>query len=116
MDEDMMTRIYCAVDDFTKAFERFMDLMRYATMPLLVYALHFRSGKSTGVSFIDSTALKVCDNHRIQSNKVFKGVARRGKSSMGWFYGFKLHLVINDAGEILSFFLTAGNGDDRTRK
>jgi hypothetical protein len=82
-------------------------------MPLLVYTLQYRKGKSSGVSFIDSTSLKVCDNHRIRSNKVFKDIAKRGKSSLGWFYGFKLHLVINDAGEILSFFLTTGNTDDR---
>ena len=32
---------------------------------------------------------------------------------MGWFYGFKLHLIINEQGEILSFCLTSGNVDDR---
>ena len=32
---------------------------------------------------------------------------------MGWFYGFKLHLVVNEYGKILSFQLTPGNVDDR---
>jgi hypothetical protein len=73
----------------------------------------FRTGKCTGISFIDSTTLDVCDNRRIHLHKVFKGIAERGKSSMGWFYGFKLHLVVNDRGEILSFYLTPGNTDDR---
>ena len=70
-------------------------------------------GKPTGISFIDSTSLKVCHNRRIYSHKVFKLYAARGKNSVGWFYGFKLHLVINDRGEICSFYLTAGNVDDR---
>ena len=72
-----------------------------------------RTGKCTGISFIDSTTLDVCDTRRIHSHKVFDGVAQRGKSSTGWFYGFKLHLVINDMGEILAFALTPGNVDDR---
>ncbi|EMM99154.1 transposase, IS4-like family protein [Leptospira noguchii str. 2007001578] len=75
-----------------------------------------RMGKCSGISFIDSTILKVCDNRRIHSHKVFKNIAQRGKSSTGWFYGFKLHLVINDRGEILSFMVTPGNVDDRNSK
>lgn len=55
----------------------------------------------------------VCHNRRIHSHKVFKQVARRGKTSMGWFYGFKLHLVVNDRGELLAFRITPGNVDDR---
>ena len=65
------------------------------------------------LSFIDSTTLKICHNKRIYSNKVFKSIAERGKSSTGWFYGFKLHLVINEKGKILSSLLTPGNVDDR---
>jgi hypothetical protein len=70
-------------------------------------------GSCTGISFIDSTRLPVCHNKRIQRHKVFEVLAARGKSSMGWFYGFKLHLVVNEHGEILSFCLTPGNVDDR---
>ena len=95
------------------SYNRFVELMRCALLPLLLYTRGFRCGKSTGVSFIDSTFLKVCHNRRIYSHKVFKSCAARGKSSTGWFYGFKLHLVINDWGEICSFYLTAGNVDDR---
>ncbi|MDE6005876.1 MAG: transposase [Oscillospiraceae bacterium] len=57
--------------------------------------------------------MKVCDNHRIHSHRVFSEYAKKCKSSMGWFYGFKLHLIINDESEILSFYLTSGNVDDR---
>ena len=70
-------------------------------------------GSGTGISFVDSSSLDVCRNQRIHNHKVFDGLAARGKTSMGWFFGFKLHLVINDRGEILQFCLTPGNIDDR---
>ena len=65
---------------------------------LVSYTIKARSGKCSGISFVDSTPLKVYDNHRIYSHRVFKGYAKKGKSSMGWFYGFKLHFIINDCG------------------
>jgi hypothetical protein len=83
---------------------------------LILYTKKFRVSKPTGISFIDSTTLDVCDNRRIHSHKVFKDIAQRGKSSTGWFYGFKLHLVINDMGEILSFFLSTGEVNNREEK
>jgi len=78
-----------------------------------LYYLKSRRGKSTGMSFVDSTAIPVCHPKRISRNKVFKETGKLGKSSMGWFYGFKLHLIINDSGEILSCQITPGNVDDR---
>jgi hypothetical protein len=72
-----------------------------------------RLGSCSGVSFIDSTALKVCHNARIHQHKVFSGIAKRGKTSTGWFFGFKLHLVVSDTGALLAFTLTPGNTDDR---
>ena len=75
--------------------------------------LHTRRGQDTGLAFIDATSLVVCHKRRIHSHKVFKHVARRGKTSMGWFYGFKLHLVVNDQGELLAFRITPSNADDR---
>ena len=68
---------------------------------------------SRGIAFIDSTLLRVCENLRIPRHKTFADTAGRGKSSTGWFYGFKLHLVVNDQGVIVSLALTAGNVDDR---
>lgn len=94
------------------SYNRFIELMPYTALPMTFFA-YSRNGKCTGISFVDSTTIDVCDSHRIQQHKVFKGIARRGKSSTGWFYGFKLHLAINDKGEILDFCLTAGNTDDR---
>ena len=95
------------------SYNRFVEIMEYALVPLILYIVRARFVKCSGISFVDSTPIKVCDNHRIRTNRVFSKYAKRGKSSMGWFYGFKLHLIINEQGEILSFCLTSGNVDDR---
>ena len=79
----------------------------------LVHYLGNRRGEVSGISFVDSTPLKVCHHARIHSHKVFQGLAQRGKSSTGWFFGFKLHLIINDRSELLGVRLTPGNVDDR---
>ena len=73
-----------------------------------------RSGTCTGISFVDSTPIRVCDNKRIFNHKVFKDIAARGKSTMGYFFGFKLHIVVSETGDILNFLITPGNVDDRT--
>ncbi len=94
------------------SYNRFIEWMPYCLMPLCSY-LKTRAGTVTGVSFIDSCPLAVCKNIRIPRNKVFKGIAKRGKCSMGWFYGFKLHIIVNECGELLSFKVTKGNTNDR---
>ncbi len=94
------------------SYNRFVELMPEALIPLCLY-LQSQFGQATGIAFIDSTRLVVSHNKRTQRHKVFADVAAVGKSSMGWFYGFKLHLIINDRGEILTFYLTPGNVDDR---
>jgi hypothetical protein len=81
--------------------------------PMLAY-LQSCYGSCTGISFIDSTSLEVCDPKRISQHRVFAVDAQRGKTSTGWFYGFKLHLAVNDRGELLACCLTPGNVDDRT--
>jgi hypothetical protein len=96
----------------TLSYNRFVELMPRFLVPLAIY-LHTQRGPCTGVSFIDSTSLAVCHPARIQQHHVFAVDARRGKTSVGWFYGFKLHLVVNDCGELLAFCLTPGNTDDR---
>jgi|SRR3990172_5750957 len=95
------------------SYTRFVDFIPSALLPLCAYFLQTCLGDCTGVSFIDSTSLDVCLNQRITSHKVFAGLAGRGKTSAGWFFGFKLHLVINDRGELLNVLLTPGNVDDR---
>jgi hypothetical protein len=93
-------------------YARFVALLPSVLGPLAVY-LHTQFGAGTGISFVDSTALAVCHPARIRQHRVFAATARRGKTSVGWFYGFKLHLVVNDRGEMLAFTLTPGNVDDR---
>jgi len=94
------------------SYTRMLTLLQSTLVPLCAY-LTQRYGKPTGIAFIDATKLQVCHNIRIPRNKVFAGVAQRGKSTMGWFYGFKLHLLINEQGELLSVKVTPGNVDDR---
>jgi transposase DDE domain len=94
------------------SYNRFVELARRA-LPAMLAFLTTQMGECTGIGVVDSTPLHVCHNRRIHSHKVFKDVAQRGKSSMGWFYGFKLHAVFNHLGELVSFFLSAGNMDDR---
>ena len=72
-----------------------------------------RCCKGNGIAFMDSTPLRVCKNLRIPRHKTFVNEAGKSKSSTGWFYGFKLHLLVDDCGEILSFQVTRGNVDDR---
>jgi len=94
------------------SYERFVILMPSVFGPLSAY-LKSLYGSCSGISFVDSTALEVCDTHRIHNHKVFEAVAERGKGSMGWFYGLKVHLVISDRGEIRACQITPGNVDDR---
>ena len=94
------------------SYPRFVELLPRALIPLCCY-LSTRKGRCTGIAFIDSTPLAVCDNHRIATHKVFAGSAARGKTSMGWVYGFKLHLIVNDEGERLALHVPPGHVDDR---
>ena len=97
----------------TVSYNRFVELMQAVVVPMTIMLKTCFLGESTGISFIDSTPIRVCKNKRIKRNKVFKGIAEVGKSTMGYFYGFKLHLIINDKGEILNFVITQANVDDR---
>lgn len=97
----------------TVSYNRFTELMQSAVLPMTIMMKTCCLGSCTGISFVDSTPVRVCKNKRIKRNKVFKGIAEVGKSTMGYFYGFKLHLIINDKGEILNFVITQANVDDR---
>ncbi|MEJ2118813.1 MAG: IS982 family transposase [Alphaproteobacteria bacterium] len=94
------------------SYSRFVELIPGTVVPFCAY-LQQRKGAVTGIAFVDSTPVKVCHNRRISSHKVFQEVARRGKCSLGWFYGFKVHLIVNDQGELLAVRITPGNVDDR---
>ncbi len=94
------------------SYNRFVELQSDSLI-LLGALMQTRLGKCSGVSFVDSSKIAVCRNLRIKQNKVFDGVAKRGKTSTGWFYGFKIHLIVSDTGEILAWRITLGNVDDR---
>ena len=97
------------------SYTRFVELQQRVCIPLVLFLKTCRMGKCTGISFIDSTTLKVCHIKREHSigETTFKGIATKGCGSLGWFFGFKLHIIINDRGEIISFVITQGNVDDR---
>lgn len=95
------------------SYNRFVELQQKIALPLVLFLKTCRMGNCTGISFIDSTALKVCHIKREHSHRVFDGIATKGKTTLGWFFGFKLHIIINDKGEIISFVITQGNIDDR---
>lgn len=94
------------------SYNRFIQLIPRILVALCAYLRHCY-GQTRGIAFIDSTALAVCHNRRIQQHHVFEGSAQRGRTSVDWFFGFKLHLVVNDCGALLSCCVTPGNTDDR---
>lgn len=98
------------------SYERFNQSQHKVMIPLMMFLKTQAMGQSSGINFIDSTKLIVCHIKREKQHKTFKDFATKGKGTMGWFYGFKLHLIINDRGEILSFYLTRANVDDRNLK
>ncbi|MBI2812547.1 MAG: IS982 family transposase, partial [Candidatus Melainabacteria bacterium] len=97
-------------------YGNFNTLINQAT-PYVIFLLqwicYLNKSKQDGLNFMDSTSLKVCENKRIFDHKVCEGIAERGKSSMGWFFGFKLHVVCDSLGRLVSLLLTPGNTDDR---
>lgn len=97
----------------TVSYNRFVELQKKVIVPLGIFMKTCALGQCTGISFIDSTPIIACHIKRERQHKTFKGIAQKGQCSLGWFYGFKLHLIINDKGEILDFIITQGNVDDR---
>lgn len=95
------------------SYNRFVELMADTIIPMGIYLKTSATGDCTGISFIDSTPIRVCHNRRIHNHKVFDGLASRGHCSLGWFYGFKLHVVVNDIGQVVDFMLTKGSVGDR---
>jgi transposase len=95
------------------SYQRFIEWVPSTLVPMCAY-LRSCFGSCSGISFMDSTSLRVCHNRRIRQHKVFENLAARGKTSVDWFFGFKLHLVVNDRGELLNILLTPGNTNDRT--
>jgi hypothetical protein len=97
----------------TVSYNRFVELQKKSVLLMTIFLQSCCLGKCSGISFLDSTVLKACHYKREKQNKVFKGIANKGRGTMGWFFGFKLHIVINQRGEIIDFLITQGNVDDR---
>lgn len=98
------------------SYNRFVELMPRVFLRMMLFMRLKAFGRCSGVSFVDSTMIPVCHNMRRYMNKGFKGFAKDGKGTMGWCHGFKLHLLCNDSGEIITFCLTAANVDDRDKR
>lgn len=94
------------------SYQRCLELLPRCIVPLSAL-FDAVKGECTGITILDSSPIAVCDNLRIARHRVFAGIAARGKSSTGWFFGFKLHIAINHRGELLSMKVTPGNVDDR---
>lgn len=94
------------------SYNRFVELMQTVLMPLCFFMLS-QNKTHTGIYFVDSMHIKACHIKREKQNRVFKDIAKKSKTTIGWFFGFKIHLIINDMGEIMAFKMTPGNVDDR---
>jgi len=97
------------------SYNRFIELAQKVALPLLVFSYAFNV-QEDNIYFIDSFVLRACNNKRIYSHQVLKGVAARGKSSMGWFFGLKFHFIVNSYGEMVNFLLTPGNISDKNKR
>ncbi len=95
------------------SYNNFVELEKKVLLALTIFIKKVLLETCTGISFVDSTPLCVCRNQRILIHKTFEGLPERGRCSMGWFFGFKLHLIINNKDEILNFIFTPRNVDDR---
>ena len=95
------------------SYNRFVELKVNAILSLAAY-LKSRFGTCSGISFMDSTTIQACKPKRMSRHKTFQNIAKKGKSTIGWFFGFKAHILINENGELLAATLTPGNVDDRT--
>ncbi len=91
---------------------RFVGLMPRLLLPFDIL-LHCYRVQETGIYFVDHTKLVVCHNTRIRLNKMFRGLAQRGRTSMGCLFGFKLHLPINHHGQDHGHQGQGDNIDDR---
>lgn len=106
-----VSRFYKDANPDLLSYTRFLEVMPKALVHCPLTSQHSKC-ESTGIEFIDSTSIKVCHNLRIPQHKTFDGIAQRGKGKMGWFYGFKLHIITHFKGEIVAAKLTTRNVHD----
>ena len=92
-------------------YTRFVELISRSIFPLTLFT-QLKCGKKTGIYYIDSSCLPVCHLKRARRHKTFEQIAQYGKTSVGWFFGLKIHLVVNNIGELIAFKITHGNRHD----
>lgn len=93
------------------SYNRFIEIMNRVIFHLILFS-QINSGKRTGIYYIDSTCLPVCHIKRSKRHKTFEEIAQYGRTSVGWFFGLKLHMVINNLGELMAFKITSGKQND----
>lgn len=108
---DFLSRYFLAEFPNLPSYQRFIELISRVIVPLAFFA-QLNCGKRTGVYYIDSSCLPVCHIKRSKRHKTFQAIAHYGKTSVAWFFGLKLHIVINDKGELMAFKLTSGKQSD----
>jgi transposase len=96
-------------------YKNFMGCVHKLVGYALVFLEAVRKYCKQGVNlqFADASALPVCKIKREFTHKVAKGLASKSKGTMGWYYGFKLHLVVDKDGLILAWRITTATVDDR---
>lgn len=94
------------------SYTRFIELKQMVVLPLFIFLVTKKLSSCTGISFIDSFKLDACHIKRSSSHKTLRNIAKRGRTSMGWFYGMKVHIIVNHKGEIVSFYISSGNVAD----
>ncbi len=95
------------------SYNRFNELRSESLIPLEIFLKNNATNDCSGISFIDSTPLSACQNKCIHNHKVFEGLAQRGYCSLGFFFGFKVHLIVTETGQIVNFMISSANIDDR---
>jgi len=107
----MILKMYRTCFPCAPCYERFLTLTKYV-LPLLTLFLASMASTKTGIYYVDSTPLPVCHNKRISKHRVFEGLAARGRTSVGWFFGFKAHFIFNDLRQVVAVKITPGNVND----
>lgn len=107
----LLCMVYKPYFPHVPSYERFVNLMKKAIFPLTLFT-QIKSGKRTGIYYIDSSCLPVCHLMRSKRHKVFDDTAHYGRTSVGWFFGLKLHIVVNNLGELMAFKITRGHRHD----
>jgi len=98
------------------SYSRFIELRKLTVMVTFIFLTTKKLSSCTGISFIDSFKLESCHIKRESAHKTMKAFAKKGKTSMGWFYGMKVHISINHKGEITCFYISPGNVADNNEE